>query len=264
MRISYRIEELKTIIRNLGELLGVAIIVLDSEARGLAEYSPNTHDDYCSNMQKLDGFHDKCASCDKAIIERCLESSKAEFHYCHAGLCDVAMPIIKDGILAAYIILGKIRASNSPSTSDVHPDLYEKITVFTDEQLENLTNLLPYVMFDSAIIFENDSVIDDIVDVIKKLDGDLSIDALCHRFFISKSALYKSFGEKYNCTVKEFITNIRISAAADLLTNTSTAITEVAEKTGYQNYSCFCKAFKKHFGISPSDYRKNKKSKIKL
>ena len=258
MRISYRIDELKTIIKNLGELLGVSIIVLDSNAEGLAHYDPNTQDDYCTTMQSFDDFHENCAFCDRKIIEKCLKSSKVEFHYCHAGLCDLAMPIIKNGVVAAYIIMGKIRASKSPATSNIHPELYDKITIFTDKQLENLTKLLPYIVFDSAIVFENDSVIDDIVDVIKNLDGDLSIDALCRRFFISKSSLYKAFSELYGCTVKEFITNTRISAAADLLANTNTPITVIAEKIGYENYSCFCKAFKKHFGISPSEYRKNK------
>ncbi len=256
MHINYRIEELKTIIQNLGELLGASITVLDSNAQGLASYDPNTHDDYCRTMQSSYDFHENCAFCDKKIIEKCLESSKAEFHYCHAGLCDIAMPIIKNGVLAAYIIMGKIRASNSPKTSSVHPELYEKITVFTDKQLENLTNLLPFIVFDSAIVFENDSVIDDIVDVIRNLDGDLSINTLCRRFFISKSALYKSFSEKYNCTVKEFITNTRITRAADLLLKSGDPINEIAEKTGYENYSCFCKAFKKHYGVSPSEYRK--------
>ena len=259
MRISYRTDELKTIIRNLGELLGVSIIVLDSNARGLANYCPNTHDDYCKTMQSSDEFHEKCTSCDKKIIEKCLKSSKAEFHYCHAGLCDVAMPIIKKGIVAAYIIIGKIRASRSPSTSESHPDLYEKITVFTDKQLENLTNLLPYVMFDSAIILENDTVFDDIVDYIKNLESDLSIDAICRRFFISKSTLYKYFNEKFGTTVKEFITDARMSSAAELLSNSAIGIYQIAEKTGYRNYSCFCKAFKKHFGVSPSDYRKGVK-----
>ena len=255
MKIRYRIPELHDIIKNLGELLGVSILVLDNNAQKLVCYS--NPDDYCSTMQNNLEFRKKCHSCDLKLIEKCMRSQKIEMHHCHSGLCDVAMPVSKNGTVVAYIIIGRIRTAESPVTGD---NLYMGLTSFTSSQLENLKKLLPNIVFDGGIYFESDSPIDEIVLYIKNhLNEDLSIKQICTRFYISKNALYSAFAQEYNCTVKEFILNERINRAVDKLIYSDSKMTHIAEETGFGNYSHFSKAFKKVFGVSPSDYKKSVK-----
>lgn len=58
----------------------------------------------------------------------------------------------------------------------------------------------------------------------------------------------------------EFINFYRIQDAAFLLTETdadSLQITEIAYQVGFNNRTSFYRAFKKEFGVTPSEYRKN-------
>ena len=254
MKIRYHISELNDIIKNLGDLLGISILVLDSKAQKLAMYS--NPDDYCSTMQHSPEFREKCHACDLEIVKKCMQSAKIEMHYCHAGLCDVAMPVTKNGFVAAYIILGRIRTSESPVKNDT---LYSHLTSFTDSQFENLTKLLPYIVFDSAISFENDSPLDEITEYIKThLKEDLSVSFLCSKFYVSKNFLYKAFADEYSLTVKEYILKARIDLAKQML-NDDCKLTQIAYKVGFGNYALFSKAFKKQVGMLPSEYKRTVK-----
>lgn len=48
-------------------------------------------------------------------------------------------------------------------------------------------------------------------------------------------------------------------SAVFLVTNSDMTITEVAQRYGYGDSSVYTKAFKRHYGVSPSDYRNSKK-----
>ncbi len=54
-----------------------------------------------------------------------------------------------------------------------------------------------------------------------------------------------------------YIVRLRMETAVTLLLYSSEAINNIAFKVGYDNPSSFNKAFKKRFGISPIEYRKN-------
>lgn len=62
----------------------------------------------------------------------------------------------------------------------------------------------------------------------------------------------KTFGINY----VEYLNKVRLSHAKELLKDSLLSIGEIGEKTGYLNNSTFTTTFKKYFGISPSEYRK--------
>lgn len=64
--------------------------------------------------------------------------------------------------------------------------------------------------------------------------------------------LFKAFiGE----TIGSYITRQRIEKSAQILQTTNSTLSEIAEKVGYQTSYSLSKAFKKHFGMSPSAFR---------
>ena len=52
----------------------------------------------------------------------------------------------------------------------------------------------------------------------------------------------------------EFIRNIRLEQAARLIKEGDINITQVAYSVGFNNQTHFSTAFKKHFGMTPSEY----------
>jgi AraC-like DNA-binding protein len=73
---------------------------------------------------------------------------------------------------------------------------------------------------------------------------------------ISPNHFHRIFTETLNTTPLNYMLNLRLSQAIGLLSSTSLNIKEIALKVGYDNEFYFSRIFKKHFGICPSDIRK--------
>lgn len=78
---------------------------------------------------------------------------------------------------------------------------------------------------------------------------------------ISPSHLSSLFKKETGKNFSSYLTEVRMEEAKRLLRNPHAMIYEVAEQTGYANSGYFGKAFKKFFGITPEEYKKNMKLK---
>lgn len=73
---------------------------------------------------------------------------------------------------------------------------------------------------------------------------------------ITPSHLSNVFKKETGENFSTYLTRIRMEAAKKLLYDSQLLIYEVAEKTGYSDAGYFGKAFKKYWGISPEEFRK--------
>ena len=176
------------------------------------------------------------------------------------------MPIVKHDALVGYIIMGRIRAAkaglpyfpdaDAATLKQLHT-LYQQIPVMSEKQLYALYDLLPSVLFDSAIQVIHDPFINAVVEFIRcHLQDDISIQSLCEMFHVSANYLYQAFHNSFRCTVNAYITEQRLKEAKELLVNTDAPVYTIAEKVGIDNYTYFCKLFKKRTGVTPMQYRK--------
>ena len=84
----------------------------------------------------------------------------------------------------------------------------------------------------------------------------VTVDMLCHQFNVSQSYLYKCFTNVLGVSTKKFITNAQLDLTAKALLQTDKTINQIALEYGYGNSFRFSNMFKKNYGISPSEYRK--------
>lgn len=80
---------------------------------------------------------------------------------------------------------------------------------------------------------------------------------LADQFHMSISAVSLLFKRKAGKTYSDFLLEIRINKAEELLRRTNASVEEIAEQVGYNDYFYFLKIFKKATGISPTVFRKN-------
>ncbi len=73
---------------------------------------------------------------------------------------------------------------------------------------------------------------------------------------ISEVYLRKLFKEKLNATPKQYILDIRLEMAKQIITHTNESITNIAEQCGFANVYHFCRIFKNKIGYTPLNYRK--------
>ncbi len=82
----------------------------------------------------------------------------------------------------------------------------------------------------------------------------LSLDNLCFLFGFNKTTLCQSFKSEYGLTIFNYINNLKLDEAKALLRNEKLSITEISEKLGFESVHYFCRNFKKHIGVSPTEY----------
>jgi len=87
-------------------------------------------------------------------------------------------------------------------------------------------------------------------------DSDLSVDMIAEEVGISRVHLHRKMKELTGQTPHDFIRNIRLKKAANLLATQGMNITEVMYACGFSNAASFSTLFKKLYGLSPRDYMK--------
>lgn len=77
---------------------------------------------------------------------------------------------------------------------------------------------------------------------------------------INGSYMSQLFKNQMNITILDYITNLRITKAKQLLESTTMPIDMIAEEVGYYNTNSFIRRYKQITGITPGEYRKSKNS----
>lgn len=86
---------------------------------------------------------------------------------------------------------------------------------------------------------------------------DLYLDVLAQKLNLSGGYLSSYFKEKTGMNIVDYINEIRIIKATDLLEKNRLKIHDVAEAVGYRNNTSFNRMFKKYTGVTPTEFRKN-------
>lgn len=76
---------------------------------------------------------------------------------------------------------------------------------------------------------------------------------------ITPSHLSNLFKKETGVNFSAYLTDVRMQAAGKLLRSPDILIYEVAEKTGYSNGGYLGKAFKKYWGVSPEEFKKEQR-----
>jgi len=86
-------------------------------------------------------------------------------------------------------------------------------------------------------------------------DDNLSLNMLACHFGITANYLSGMFKKMFGMNFSAFLEQVRMRHAQRLLKDTTLTIDDVALKTGYTNSDSFRRAFKRTFGVNPTQYR---------
>lgn len=75
---------------------------------------------------------------------------------------------------------------------------------------------------------------------------------------LDRSYLYKIFKQSLKTSPQEFILNVKLQHARELLTTTDMTVGNIARSVGYQDQLAFSRIFKRKYGCSPKNYRYRK------
>lgn len=93
---------------------------------------------------------------------------------------------------------------------------------------------------------------------------DIKINDIAKYVGIDRTYLYKIFIGEYNISPQQYLISFRLNIAMNLLETTKMNITEISYSCGFRDIPTFYKHFKKHFNVTPVQYRKSITDYIKL
>lgn len=133
------------------------------------------------------------------------------------------------------------KAENFDQIQKCLEDFYRELFVSELQQKQVYSNELT----DNILAFANSHY----------TDPNLSLISLSDHFDMSQTKMSLTFKEKLGENFSVYITKKRIAHARQLLEGSQLAIGDVMEQCGFDNPHTFRRVFKKHLGLTPSEYR---------
>jgi AraC-like DNA-binding protein len=204
-----------------------------------------------------------------------------QFH-CPTGLASVLMPVMIDGrhvgsLLAGPFcvgplnvprhrrLMGQLKASGLGSRLDIARASWNSSPTITPEKLRAVETLLE--MFAQYLAEcgqrlllheagQQSPLLQKIeAQLAEPTDRALTVRELAERLHISPCYFCKLFRKQTGLTFTEYRTQVRIEAAKRLLLDRSRRVSEAAYESGFESIPYFNRAFRRHVGCSPSEFR---------
>ena len=235
---------------------------------------------FCEKARSLFGGRQGCDRSDKIEAVELAKQYKAPFfHECHMGMRELVIPLLHNDALLGILFVGQCRTENDQSEvvkesakrmkgdPDEFLALYQILPLITRKDLLEIGTILSQY-FDNKILTsehlypselrnaEKSDLASDIRSYIKQnYKYSISTKQLAEAFFVNASYASRCFSERYDITITEYISKVRIEKAKTLLLTTKASIGNIALNVGFDDSNYFTRVFKKLEGCSPSSYR---------
>lgn len=269
--VIYKTNKMTDITYDFFTATNINLSILDSTFSTLQYTDKASGNQYCEYLNSFSKIASKCLVCDYALLKRCREKKQPVSHICHAGLLDIAIPIMNNQSILGYILLGQLKVSDnfqnikSKLTSynldmDKLEVLYASLPIKNQEFIKSIINLATilakHLLLDNILKQKNLSTLDMLVDFINEnIKSPLSVEYIAQQNFVSVSLVYKLFYKNFNTSVKNYINKRRCELAISQLMFSEKSLNDVALDVGFSSSSYFSKVFKKLYGVSPLKYR---------
>ena len=271
MLYNYNIEEINLILQDFYNATGVNISFIDlSNTYMTSRFNYNS--EFCKLIQKSEKLKNKCICSDICLFDKCKNTKKPEKSICHAGLIDVAVPLINDEEVLGYFIMGQMKKdcdfsiiqkklSITETESKNLKEIFDRLPVFDEDKVKSIINLATitakHILSENAIKPKFNQIIESSIRYIdENFENDLSINEIANKTNISVSALYKYFKLYFNCTPKDYINGKRIEKSKFLLKNTNKTVEDISRSLGFSSASYYTKVFKALNNVTPLKFRK--------
>ncbi|XID92316.1 response regulator [Paenibacillaceae bacterium WGS1546] len=132
--------------------------------------------------------------------------------------------------------------SSQSTLADIHSLLNERLLSIAD-YLTKLKTTRPIKIIKSVIEY-----------IHANYNRDPTLKQAAEIHYMNPGYLGKLFKRETGTSFHDYLNNVRIEKAKQLLTTTNHFVYQVSEMVGYRDYNYFHRTFKKHAGVSPSDF----------
>lgn len=98
--------------------------------------------------------------------------------------------------------------------------------------------------------------------LIERMGEDVSLTEICSALHLSKTRLKDLFKRKTGFTVMEYLAQLKIDKAKELIRESNLSFTEISEKLNFSSVHYFSRAFKRATDMTPSEYARSVKARM--
>lgn len=91
--------------------------------------------------------------------------------------------------------------------------------------------------------------------ILSDCSSDIVLSSLAERINLSVPYMCNLFKKETGVSIGQYIKNVRMDKAKELLRNTNLRLNDIYPKVGYSSLTYFCIAFKEAFGVTPTQFR---------
>ncbi len=267
--------ELITVLKELHTISGFRISVYDTELHEVCSY-PKELTAFCSYIQESKAGRQCCKDCDAKAFHTVEKTSETYIYHCHFGLYEAVAPLYHFGVLSGYLMMGQVldASPDSPSYVDqVARDYvsdYERLSQAIDnipisskDKIASCITIMKicasYITMSNGWKAQNQELPIRIQKYINQhYASPITIDGLSNVFLCSKSTLSSAFRNTFHKTMIEYLTEVRLTHAKELLDSPTLSIKSVSIACGFPDQNYFTKIFLRHYHMTPSEYKRSR------
>lgn len=91
--------------------------------------------------------------------------------------------------------------------------------------------------------------------IVKNYANKITVNDISQYIGLNRSYFGSIFKKHTSKSPQEFLIEFRLDKAVKLMPNAKLNISDIARSVGYEDSMLFCKTFKKHYGMPPTEYR---------
>lgn len=261
-------QELESLLKSFYLVSKMSMTIYDIDNNIIASY-PKEKSAFCALLASNDKILSKCHKCDIKAMDKAKQTGKMYIYKCWCGLYETIVPLYSYGKLSGYFMMGQILdinsdiytiLKNSGLNNDKGKNALEAASRQSYEQIKAFGEIVEicakYLSLINSVESKNSNLAFEIERyLLNHYKEDISINDLVNHFKLSKGTLFTSFKKEFNISIHQKLLMIRLIKAKDLLNSTNYSIKEIALESGFKDSDYFSKAFKKRFGIKPSEIR---------
>ncbi len=265
-------EEITALLRALNEASGFRLSLHDASFGEIAAY-PEGASDFCSCVHMKEALYRRCMQCDAVAFSAAKATGKLYIYRCYMGLCEAVSPIIQDGVLMGYLMMGQVledtpgaRECLQEAIRKLDPDsaktaraLVGRIPAISRTALEAFSKIMTacagYIAMSDLLRANGESPAEAARQYIENHYGEkVTIDTLCRRFHCCRATMTATYKKKYGETVSASLMRIRLNRAREMMAAGS-SVTEASSACGFTDPSYFSKCYRRLYGCAPSTER---------
>lgn len=273
-----QLHNLAALLQHLHQLTGLKFSLHDANAREI--YTASCQSAFCTQLKRAEGAYARCVACDREMIAKACRAGEGLQRYrCHAGLIEVAVPVMEGGRHVATVLFGQLLDQTPlelqwkktralcrwhPAVDTLRAAFYD-LRVISPAELDSCAQIVHACVSEARLqgapMASANTDGERLVAYIDRYYATpLTLDALCQALSMGKTKLCAVAMRESGMTVSRLVASRRVAVACEMLENTDRSVQQIAEAVGIPDYNYFSKVFKAVRGQTPTAYRRQSRA----